>query len=65
MAKLTSRLAISADVPALTALMSTLSGEPLYTAYGFRPLERLADATGGAAVPIVRMEKPINPSLLG
>ena len=46
-------------------LMSTLSGEPLYTAYGFRPLERLADATGGAPVPIVRMEKPVNPGLLG
>ena len=46
-------------------LMSTLSGEPLYTAYGFRPFERPADATGGAAVPIVRMEKPIDPSLLG
>jgi GNAT superfamily N-acetyltransferase len=46
-------------------LMSTLSGEPLYTAYGFRPLERLVDATGGAAVPLVRMEKPVDPSLLG
>jgi GNAT superfamily N-acetyltransferase len=45
-------------------LMSTLSGEPLYTAYGFRPLERLEDATGGAAVPLVRMEKPVDPSLL-
>jgi GNAT superfamily N-acetyltransferase len=45
-------------------LMSTLSGEPLYTAYGFRPLERLVDATGGAAVPLVRMEKPVDPSLL-
>jgi GNAT superfamily N-acetyltransferase len=44
-------------------LMSTLSGEPLYTAYGFRPMERLEDATGGAAVPLVRMEKPIDPSL--
>jgi GNAT superfamily N-acetyltransferase len=44
-------------------LMSTLSGEPLYTAYGFRPLERLADATGGAPVPIIRMEKPVDPSL--
>jgi GNAT superfamily N-acetyltransferase len=43
-------------------LMATLSGEPLYTAYGFRPLERVADATGGsgaAPVPCVRMEKPI------
>ncbi len=46
-------------------LMSTLSGEPLYTAYGFRSLERLEDATGGAAVPLVRMEKPLNSSLLG
>ncbi len=45
-------------------LMSTLSGEPLYTAYGFRPLERLTDATGGASVPLVRMEKPIDPRLL-
>jgi len=46
-------------------LMSTLSGEPLYTAYGFRPLERLLDATGGVSVPLVRMEKPVDPSLLG
>ena len=46
-------------------LMSTLSGEPLYTAYGFRPLERLVDATGGAAVPLVRMEKPVVPRLPG
>jgi GNAT superfamily N-acetyltransferase len=46
-------------------LMSTLSGEPLYTAYGFRLLERLVDATGGAAVPLVRMEKPVDPRLLG
>lgn len=45
-------------------LMSTLSGEPLYTAYGFRPLERLEDPTGGAAVPLVRMAKPVDPSLL-
>jgi GNAT superfamily N-acetyltransferase len=40
-------------------LMSTLAGEPLYTAYGFRPLERLTDAAGGVPVPIVRMEKPV------
>jgi GNAT superfamily N-acetyltransferase len=45
-------------------LMSTLSGEPLYTSYGFRPLERLLDATGGAPVPILRMEKPVDPTLL-
>ena len=43
-------------------LMSTLSGEPLYTAYGFRPLERLTDSTGVAPVPMVRMEKPVDPS---
>ncbi|MEK6276066.1 MAG: GNAT family N-acetyltransferase [Actinomycetota bacterium] len=45
-------------------LMSTLSGEPLYTAYGFRPLERIEDATGGTPVPMVRMEKAVEPSLL-
>jgi hypothetical protein len=43
-------------------LMSTLSGEPLYTAHGFRPVERLEDARGGAAVPLVRMEK-VDPDL--
>ena len=46
-------------------LVSTLSGEALYSAYGFQPLERGEDATGGAAVPLVRMEKPVEPSLLG
>jgi GNAT superfamily N-acetyltransferase len=45
-------------------LMSTLSGEALYTAYGFRPLERLMDDTGGASVPLVRMEKAVDTSLL-
>jgi GNAT superfamily N-acetyltransferase len=45
-------------------LMSTLSGEPLYTAYGFRQLERLEDSTGGAPVPLIRMEKAVDPSLL-
>ena len=45
-------------------LMSTLSGEPLYTAYGFRPLERVADSTGGASVPLIRMDKPVDPRLL-
>jgi hypothetical protein len=39
--------------------VSTLAGEPLYTAYGFVPVERLEDATGGAPVPLVRMEKDI------
>ena len=27
-------------------LMATLSGEPLYTAYGFRAVDRLVDDTG-------------------
>ena len=45
-------------------LMSTLSGEPLYTAYGFRPLEHLEDSTGGAPVPLIRMEKAVDPRLL-
>lgn len=43
-------------------LMSTLSGEPLYTAYGFRPLEWVADSTGGASVPLIRMDKPVHPT---
>ncbi len=55
--------AAAADGFTRLELMSTLSGEPLYTAYGFRPLERLTDATGGAPVPIVRMEKLVNPNV--
>jgi GNAT superfamily N-acetyltransferase len=41
-------------------LMGTLSGEPLYTTYGFVPVERLTDDRGGAAVPLVRMAKAID-----
>lgn len=44
-------------------LMSTLAGELLYTAYGFRPVERVEDATGRAPVPLVRMEKPVDPEV--
>jgi GNAT superfamily N-acetyltransferase len=40
-------------------LMGTMSGEPLYSAYGFVPVERTEDARGGAPVPLVRMERPI------
>ena len=40
-------------------LMGTLSGEPLYTAYGFEVVERLTDDRGGVPVPLVRMAKPI------
>ncbi len=42
-----------------TELMSTLSGEPLYLACGYQSLERLADARGGAPVPLVRMSKTL------
>jgi GNAT superfamily N-acetyltransferase len=40
-------------------LMGTMAGEPLYASYGFVPVERLTDDRGGAAVPLVRMEKEI------
>lgn len=43
-------------------LMSTLSGQSLYAAYGFRPVEEVLDDTGGAAVPLVRMAKPVDPA---
>ena len=42
-----------------TELMSTLSGEPLYLACGYQPLERLSDARGGVPVPLVRMSKAL------
>jgi hypothetical protein len=40
-------------------LMGTMAGEPLYTRYGFVPIERLTDDRGGVAVPLVRMAKTI------
>ena len=40
-------------------LMGTVAGEPLYTRYGFVPIERLTDDRGGVAVPLVKMAKPI------
>ena len=40
-------------------LMATMSGLPLYESYGFQACERVEDATGGVAVPIVRMTKPV------
>src|SRR5436309_11586709 len=46
-------------------LVATLSGEPLYGAYGFTPLERIEVSVGAVAVPAVRMEKHVNPNLLG
>ncbi|MFG1992978.1 GNAT family N-acetyltransferase [Actinoplanes sp. NPDC048988] len=40
-------------------LMGTLSGRPLYEAYGFEAVEQVEDARGGAPVPLVRMRKKI------
>jgi GNAT superfamily N-acetyltransferase len=40
-------------------LMATLSGQPLYAAFGFEPIETIEDARGGAPVPLVRMGKAI------
>lgn len=41
-------------------LMATLSGEPLYRAFGFTEIERIHD--GG--VPLIRMGKPVDRSAL-
>jgi GNAT superfamily N-acetyltransferase len=41
-------------------LISTLAGAPLYTAAGFEPIEKLQNATGGAPVPLIRMQKAIS-----
>ncbi len=40
-------------------LAATLSGKPLYEAYGFTPIEAFEDARGGVAVPLVRMGKAV------
>jgi len=40
-------------------LVATLSGEPLYSAYGFTPLERIEVSVGAVPVPAVRMEKQV------
>jgi GNAT superfamily N-acetyltransferase len=45
-------------------LMGTMSGQPLYTKYGFVPVENVEDDRGGEAVPLVKMEKPIDPAML-
>jgi hypothetical protein len=40
-------------------LMATLAGEPLYRACGYELRERVTDDRGGAAVPLLRMSKPL------
>jgi GNAT superfamily N-acetyltransferase len=41
-------------------LMATMSGRPLYEAYGFQAIEHVLDDRGGAPVPLVRMGKAIS-----
>ena len=41
------------------ALMSTLSGQPLYEAARFVAVEHVEVATGGTPIPAIRMRKPI------
>ena len=41
-----------------------MSGQPLYTAYGFVPVEDVEDDRGGAPVPLVKMEKQVDPAML-
>ena len=40
-------------------LVATMSGEPLYRACGYQPVERFADSRGGAPVPLLKMSKDI------
>jgi GNAT superfamily N-acetyltransferase len=40
-------------------LMATLAGVPLYTSYGFQPVQEVVDDRGGVPVPLVRMAKPV------
>ncbi|HET7690485.1 MAG TPA: GNAT family N-acetyltransferase [Nocardioidaceae bacterium] len=44
-------------------LMGTMSGQPLYEAYGFVPIEELEDDRGGTPVPLVKMAKQVDPSI--
>jgi hypothetical protein len=41
-------------------LMATLSGEPLYLACGYDPVERVTDDVHGVPVPLVRMRKSLS-----
>jgi len=51
--------AAAAEGFATLELMATRSGRPLYEAVGFQVVEELEDDSGGAAVPLARMRKPI------
>ena len=43
-------------------LMATMAGQPLYTAYGYVPVEHLDDTSTGTTIPLVRMTKTIDHS---
>ena len=51
--------AASAEGFKRTELMATLSGEPLYRACGYEPIEAVSDDRGGVAVPLLRMGKSL------
>jgi GNAT superfamily N-acetyltransferase len=38
-------------------LMATMSGQPLYAACGYSPIEEVSDDRGGVSVPLLRMWK--------
>ena len=44
-------------------LMATLSGEPLYVAAGYLPIETVGDQVNGVTVPLIRMGKRIGDGL--
>jgi GNAT superfamily N-acetyltransferase len=41
-------------------LVATLAGAPLYRACGYRATEDFFDESGGTAVPLIRMSKPLD-----
>jgi GNAT superfamily N-acetyltransferase len=43
-------------------LVATMAGQPLYTAFGFAPIEHFDDTSTGTAIPLVRMTKAIGSS---
>jgi GNAT superfamily N-acetyltransferase len=55
----TCEAAAAAEGFTMLELMATRAGRPLYEAFGFQPVEEVVDASGGAAVPLTRMRKPV------
>lgn len=43
-------------------LMATMSGQPLYLAFGFHAIEEVEYSSGGTSVPLIRMGKTIETS---